>query len=165
MNHRIVAFVGMLLLCGKAAALASTLSRRSALAAAAAAAALSSPGSTAPTAAAEEEENSLISELLQRTEANKGRNAAIVKRATEANSFTAIDGTVDRRLVSGLDGRNIYMNGQTVRELTRQRRIACFANDCRMVEPSYEAPPLDLPEIKRLACDAQGRNCRFQGVP
>lgn len=110
-------------------------------------------------------ESELITELLRRTEANKERNAAVVKRATEANAFTAIDGTVDKRLVTGLDGKNRYVDGATVRELTRQRRLACapsIMEPCREVEPMYnDAPPLQLPEVQALKCDADGRNCKF----
>ena len=40
------------------------------------------------------EEGDLVSELLRRTEANRDRNAALVKKTTEANAFTAIDGSV-----------------------------------------------------------------------
>ena len=48
------------------------------------------------------EEGDLVKELLRRTEANKERNAAIVKQTTEANAFTAIDGSVDKRLVTDM---------------------------------------------------------------
>jgi hypothetical protein len=111
----------------------------------------------------------LIAELLRRTEANKERNAAAVKRTTEANAFTAYDGTLDKRLVTGLDGSNRYVDGATVRELTRRRRLACAPSvmePCREVEPVYnDAPPLQLPEIKALRCDADGRNCTFRKSP
>ena len=40
------------------------------------------------------DEGDLVAELLRRTEANRERNAAIVKQTTEANAFTAIDGSV-----------------------------------------------------------------------
>ena len=145
---------------------AAAFSRRSALAVAAAAAiSPHRPALAAGKYVAAGDDADLISELLRRTEANRDRNAAMVKRVTEANAFTAIDGTTNGKLVSGLDGRNVYLDEKAVRELTRQRRIACFASDCRIVQPSYEAPPLELPEIKKLACDAQGRNCVFQDAP
>ena len=115
------------------------------------------------------ESEQLIAELLRRTEANKERNAAAVKRTTEANAFTAYDGTLDKRLVTGLDGSNRYVDGATVRELTRRRRLACAPSvmePCREVEPVYnDAPPLQLPEIKALRCDADGRNCTFRKSP
>ena len=60
----------------------------------------------------------LVTELLRRTEANKDRNAALVKQKTEANSFTAIDGTLDRRLVRDLDGQNRYLDSNQIRQLT-----------------------------------------------
>ena len=71
------------------------------------------------------EDGELITELLRRTEANRERNAAVVRRTTEANSFTAIDGSVSRRLVTDLDGTNRYLDAKQVRELTQQRRLAC----------------------------------------
>ena len=34
---------------------------------------------------------------------------------------------------------------------------------CRMIEPGLEgAAPLSLPEVKKLECEADGRNCRFR---
>jgi hypothetical protein len=71
------------------------------------------------------EDGGLVAELLRRTEANKARNDAIVKATTEANAFTAIDGSVGKRLVTDLSGRNRYLDAAEVRELTRQRRLAC----------------------------------------
>jgi len=112
------------------------------------------------------EEGDLVAELLRRTEANKEANAAAVRRATEANAFTAIDGTVDRRLVKGLDGQNRYLDAKAVRDLTRQRRLACAPSvmePCREVEPGYgSATELQLPEMKKLECDSDGRNCKFR---
>ena len=66
-------------------------------------------------------EGDLVAELLRRTEANKERNAAIVKQQTEANAFTAVGGQVERRLVTDLDGTNRYLDAKQVRELTQQR--------------------------------------------
>ena len=72
-----------------------------------------------------------------------------------------------RRLVTDLSGRNLYLDAAQVRELIRQRRLACAPSvmeACRMIEPSAgaDAPLLDLPEPRTLACDAAGRNCRFR---
>ena len=111
-------------------------------------------------------EGDLVGELLRRTEANKQRNAAIVKQSTEANAFTAIDGSVSRRLVLNLDGTNSYLDAKQIRELTVQRRLACAPSvmePCRMVSPSAgaAAPPLQLPATKELKCDVGGRNCKF----
>jgi hypothetical protein len=109
-------------------------------------------------------EGDLVAELLRRTEANRDRNEAVVKRATEANAFTAIDGSVNRRIVTGLDGQNYYLDGIQVRTLTLQRRLACAPSvlePCRMVEPSTDAPPLQLPAVRSLECDRVGRNCKF----
>ena len=98
-------------------------------------------------------EGELIAELLRRTEANKERNAAIVKRTTEANAYTAIDGSIDRRLVTGLDGRNLYLDQRQIRELISQRKLACAPSvmePCRMVVPTYDdAAPLQLPEYRK----------------
>lgn len=112
------------------------------------------------------EDGGLVAELLRRTEENKQRNAAIVKATTEANAFTAIDGSVDRQLVTDLSGRNRYLDTREIRELTRQRRLACAPSvmePCREIEPAAgnDAAPLSLPEAKRLACNAQGRDCKF----
>ena len=111
------------------------------------------------------EEGDLVAELLRRSEANKERNAAIVKQTTEANSFTAIDGSVDRRLVTDLNGMNRYFDAKEIRELTRQRRLACAPSvmePCRMVDPGVgDVPLLSLPETKTLQCDKNGRNCKF----
>ena len=85
------------------------------------------------------EEGDLVAELLRRTEANKERNAALVKKTTEANAFTAIDGAVDRRLVTDLSGKNIYLDAQQIRALTQQRRLACAPSvmePCRMINPA-----------------------------
>lgn len=112
------------------------------------------------------EDGELISTLLRRSEANKERNAAIVKRATEANAFTAIDGSIDRRLVTNLQGKNVYLDAKEVRVLIQQRRLACAPSvmePCRMVEPSSDVP-LQLPEAKTLSCDATGRNCKFKSL-
>ena len=112
------------------------------------------------------EEGDLVKELLRRTEANKERNAAIVKQTTEANAFTAIDGSVDKRLVTDMTGRNRYLDAKEIRSLTQQRRLACAPSvmePCRMIDPGIEgAAPLALPEVKALQCDAGGRNCRFR---
>lgn len=111
------------------------------------------------------EEGDLVKELLRRTEANKERNAAIVKRTTESNAFTAIDGTLDRRLVTGLDGKNRYLDTKQIREMTRERRLACAPSvmePCREIQPSSDAPPLELPALKQLECDKDGRNCQFR---
>ena len=111
-------------------------------------------------------EGDLVAELLRRTEANKERNSASVKRSVEANAFTAIDGSVERRIVKGLDGQLLFMNPSQILELKRTRRLACAPSvmePCRMVEPGYGgARDLDLPEVKQLVCDEKGKNCRFQ---
>ena len=109
----------------------------------------------------------LVAELLRRTEANKERNAALVRKTTEGNAYQAIDGSVNRRLVTDLTGRNRYLDAKEIRALTLQRRLACAPSvmePCRMVEPSAgaDAPPLQLPEVKALTCDADGRNCKFR---
>ena len=132
-------------------------SRRSAVAAASAA--LFAPHASS---AAESE---LVEELLRRTEANKERNEAIVRSKTEANAFTAIDGTVDRTLVVGIDGSNRYLTSQEVFELKKQRRLGCPpSGTCYEREDTSlgEAPPLQLPAIKKLQCDKDGRNCKFK---
>ena len=112
------------------------------------------------------EEGDLVKELLRRTEANKERNAAIGKQTTEANAFTAIDGSGDKRRVTDMTGRNRYLDAKEIRSLTQQRRLACAPSvmePCRMIDPGIEgAAPLALPEVKALQCDAGGRNCRFQ---
>ena len=112
------------------------------------------------------EEGDLVSELLRRTEMNKDRNAAIVKASTEANAYQAIDGSVGKRLVTDLNGLNRYLDANEIRELTLQRRLACAPDvmqACRMVEPSRDdLQPLQLPEIKKLQCDSDGRRCKFQ---
>ena len=111
-------------------------------------------------------EGDLVAELLRRTEANKERNAAIVKQQTEANAFTAVGGQVERRLVTDLDGKNQYLDAKQIRELTQQRRIACAPSvmeACRMIEPGLgDAPLLDIPAAKKLECDANGRQCKFR---
>ena len=110
-------------------------------------------------------EGDLMAELLRRTEANKERNAAIVKATTESNAFTAIDGSVEKRLVTGLDGRNRYLDANQIRELTLQRRLACapsLMEACREVKPVYDAAPLQIPEPKRMVCEDSGRDCKFQ---
>ena len=108
----------------------------------------------------------LVTELLRRTEANKERNAALVKKTTEGNAYQAIDGSINRRLVTDLTGRNRYLDAKEIRELTVQRRLACAPSvmePCRMVEPSANgAAPMQLPEVKALTCDADGRNCKFR---
>ena len=111
-------------------------------------------------------EGDLVNELLRRTEANKARNAAIVKQSTEANAFTAIDGSVNRRLVRSLDGTNVYLDAKQIRELTVQRRLACapsLMEPCREIRPSagLDIAPLNLPKNEGLKCDANGRNCKF----
>ena len=109
-------------------------------------------------------EGDLISELLRRTEDNKDRNAAIIKRVTESNAFTAIDGSVSKRLVTDLTGRNVYLNAEEIRALTRERRLACAPSvmeACRMVEPGKGLEPLQLPALQKMACDDRGRNCKF----
>jgi hypothetical protein len=112
------------------------------------------------------EEGELIAELLRRSEANRERNAARVKRVTEANAFTAIDGNVNRRLVTDLNGMNQYLDAGAIRELTLQRRLACAPSvmePCRMVKPNAaDAPPLQLPAVKKLECDENGRSCKFK---
>ena len=108
-----------------------------------------------------DEEGALVAELLRRTEANKARNAAIVKQTTESNAFTAIDGSVDRRLVTDLLGQNRYLDAKEIRKLVQERRLACAPSvmeACRMVEPGAGAPRLQLPDTKILSCDANGRN-------
>ena len=114
-------------------------------------------------------EDDLVAELLRRTEANKERNRAIVKQTTEANAFTAIDGSVDRRLVTDLDGKNTYLDAREIRTLTQQRRLACAPSvmePCRMIVPGGgdSVPELQLPEAKELRCDYAGRNCKFKPV-
>lgn len=111
-------------------------------------------------------EGDLVNELLRRTEANKERNAALVKQSTEANAFTAIDGSVNRRLVRSLDGTNAYLDAKQIRELTVQRRLACapsLMEPCREIRPSagLDIAPLQLPKNEGLKCDANGRNCKF----
>lgn len=84
------------------------------------------------------EEGDLVAELLRRTEANKERNAALVKKQTEANAFTAIDGAVDRRLVTDLSGKNLYLDANEIKKLVQERRLACAPSvmeACRMIEP------------------------------
>ena len=90
-------------------------------------------------------EDDLVAELLRRTEANKERNQAIVKQATEANAFTAIDGSVDRRLVTDLDGKNTYLDAREIRKLTQQRN---YASTVLRIQDAY-GQPLDpaLPSV------------------
>ena len=108
----------------------------------------------------------LVSELLRRTEANKERNAAAVRATTEANAYQALDGSVSKRMVTDLSGRNLFLDESEVRQLTLQRRLACAPNvmeACRMVEPSRtDLEPLQLPAIKKLECDSSGRDCVFR---
>ena len=108
----------------------------------------------------------LIGELLRRTEVNKDRNEAMVKRATEANAFTAIDGSVGRKLVTNMSGENMYLSESEVRMLIQQRRLACAPNimeACRMVDPADpNAKSLELPVARTLECDRNGRNCKFE---
>jgi len=108
----------------------------------------------------------LVGELLRRTEQNREKNEAATRRVTQQNAFTAIDGSVNRRLVTDLNGENRYLSASEVRALTQERRLACAPSvmeACRMIRPSdTDAPPLQLPEVKALRCDEQGRNCKFR---
>ena len=110
-------------------------------------------------------ESELIEELLRRTEANKERNAAIVRRKTDLNAFTAIDGTVDGTFIVGIDGKSRYLSSQEVFELKKQRRLGCPpSGTCyEKADTSLgEAPPLQLNAVKKLQCDQAGRNCKFK---
>ena len=48
-----------------------------------------------------------------------------------------------KRLVTNLDGTNVYLDAQQIRELTRQRKLACAPSvmeACRIIEPQLSAP-------------------------
>lgn len=110
-------------------------------------------------------EEPLVQALLDRTAANRERNEATVRRATEAAAFVSIAGEPGvRRQILGTDGAYIYLSRSDVARLTRRGELACAMDGtCRVVDRE-RAPPLhlDLPELKELKCDAAGRNCKFQ---
>ena len=114
-------------------------------------------------ALAAEEPSPLVTELLRRTEANRMKNAATVRRVTEQNAYTGVAGDIPK-LVTAQDGSNLFLTQGQVFELTRQGRLACGIGDpCRIVEGDGREA-LAIPTPKRLACDGDGRNCRFRDI-
>lgn len=115
-----------------------------------------------------EEPSELLTLLLQRTELNREANAAQVKKMTEQNAYTAIDGTVSKRLLTDESGANIFLSDAEVARLTRQGRVACapsVAEPCRLVAPmggrAADAAETSLPTAKKLVCPPSGRDCKF----
>ena len=109
-----------------------------------------------------EDDSALLRELLRRTEANAERNAAAVKRATQENAYTAYSGEDMKKLVRAEDGSDIMLTDAQMGALTREGRLACAMGEpCRIVARD-EALALGLPKLKKLECDADGRNCKFR---
>ena len=114
------------------------------------------------------EPTDLIGALLQRTELNREANAAQVRKMTEQNAYTAIEGSVSKRLLTDESGRNVFLTDAEVSRLTRQGRVACapsVAEPCRLVPPmggrSADGAETGLPTIKKLVCAPSGRDCKF----
>jgi hypothetical protein len=113
-----------------------------------------------------EEGTDLVEELLRRTEQNAEANAKDVRRRVEANAFTAYEGSSRyRQVVDYRQGKNLFLDETTVRQLTSQGRLACAPSvmeACRLVERPANVPSINLPTVKALVCESGGRNCRFK---
>ena len=81
-------------------------------------------------------ESPLLDELLRRTEQNKKRNAGIVKSITESNAFTAIEG------------------------YTPPSKAPVWEQTLPSAPNPFSALPKP-PPLLDMACDANGRNCKF----
>ena len=107
----------------------------------------------------------LVDELLQRTEANRAKNEAAVARVTQQNAFTAIDGSVSKRLVTDTDGTNLYLNERQIQQLVREGRLACAPSvmePCRILADRPGGREVrDVPSVRPLACEQDGSNCKF----
>lgn len=110
-----------------------------------------------------EADSPLVLELLRRTEQNAAANAAAVKRITEQNAFTALEGQPGMpSLVVTPEGRNLFLDAGTVARMTREGRMARgIGEPIRMVE--REVPlRADIPIPRVLKCSETGRQCRFR---
>merc|ERR1719446_1155688 len=105
----------------------------------------------------------LVETLLQRTAENRAINEGAVRRITQQNAYLVVSGEPGmKRLVTGVNGENIFLDEPTVARMTREGRIACgIGEPCRVVEPMGAkvrgGKPIGLPVPKGLSCDAQGR--------
>ena len=110
-----------------------------------------------------DDDSALLRELLRRTEANAGANAAAVKRTTEANTYTAFGGEPGmKRLVRAEDGTNTFLDDAQIGALTREGRLACAMGGPFRIVARDEALALGLPTLKKLECDEDGKNCKFR---
>ena len=139
---------------------------RAAAAAAAAAAALSLCLGSLP-AHSEAElapgDSPLIAELLRRTEANREANDAVVRRKTDLNAYTALEGAPNMpTLVLTPEGRTAFYDEGAVARMTREGRMRRGVGaPPRIVELS--APMnVELPVPRVLGCAADGNSCGFR---
>lgn len=69
-----------------------------------------------------EVQSPLVEKLLQRTAENRAINEESVRRITQQNAYLAVSGEPGmKRLVTGVNGDNIFLDEPTVARMTRKR--------------------------------------------
>ena len=114
------------------------------------------------------ESSPLIDYLKKKTADNKEANDARVNRITNAAAASPYAGEPGmKRMVTNTDGGTIFLYDAQIAQLTREGRMRCDPRasvPCRIVEIDGYGPmgmDLQLPEVKELVCDDNGRNCKL----
>ena len=114
------------------------------------------------------ESSPLIDYLKKKTADNKEANDARVNRITNAAAASPYAGEPGmKRMVTNSDGGTIFLYDAQIAQLTREGRMRCDPRasvPCRIVEIDGYGPmgmDLQLPEVKELVCDDNGRNCKL----
>uniref|UniRef100_A0A7S0L6X2 Uncharacterized protein n=1 Tax=Coccolithus braarudii TaxID=221442 RepID=A0A7S0L6X2_9EUKA len=110
-----------------------------------------------------EPDSQLVTELLRRTEVNKVANDAAVRRITQRNAFTAVEGEPGMpRLVVNTEGDNVFLDSTTVARMTREGRMARGVGEPIRIVDREVPMDLELPRPRLLECSPTGRDCKFR---